>query len=214
MQGSAHLGLFGVLGRNASVANLGIRNANVAGRDVLGLLAGRNRGSIRACCAGGSVIGDSLIAASTIQGGSSIGGLTARNEGSITDSYAVGDLVAEFFTFDMGGLTGRNSGTISRCYSAARISYKGLFPADCAGGLVGVNKGEIVASYFPIGAGPDNGLGTSLTQTRMKQQASFAGWDFVGETANGEEGIWWILEGQDYPRLWWELEESLVPTDN
>jgi hypothetical protein len=25
------------------------------------------------------------------------------------------------------------------------------------------------------------------------------------ETENGIEDIWWILEGQDYPRLWWEL---------
>jgi hypothetical protein len=31
-----------------------------------------------------------------------------------------------------------------------------------------------------------------------------AGWDFVGETENGTEDIWWILEGKDYPRLWWE----------
>jgi len=31
-----------------------------------------------------------------------------------------------------------------------------------------------------------------------------AGWDFVGETANGTEDIWWILEGKDYPRLWWQ----------
>ena len=31
-----------------------------------------------------------------------------------------------------------------------------------------------------------------------------AGWDFVGETANGTEDIWWILEGKDYPHLWWE----------
>jgi hypothetical protein len=31
-----------------------------------------------------------------------------------------------------------------------------------------------------------------------------AGWDSVGETANGTEDIWWILEGKDYPRLWWE----------
>jgi len=22
--------------------------------------------------------------------------------------------------------------------------------------------------------------------------------------ANSTEDIWWILEGQDYPRLWWE----------
>jgi len=31
------------------------------------------------------------------------------------------------------------------------------------------------------------------------------GWDFVDETANGTEDIWWILEGQGYPRLCWEL---------
>jgi hypothetical protein len=23
--------------------------------------------------------------------------------------------------------------------------------------------------------------------------------------SGGTEDIWWILEGQDYPRLWWEL---------
>jgi hypothetical protein len=31
-----------------------------------------------------------------------------------------------------------------------------------------------------------------------------AGWDFVNEVDNGSEDIWWILEGQGYPRLWWE----------
>ncbi len=34
-----------------------------------------------------------------------------------------------------------------------------------------------------------------------------AGWDFVDETANGTEDIWGILEGQNYPRLWWEAFE-------
>ncbi len=33
-----------------------------------------------------------------------------------------------------------------------------------------------------------------------------AGWDFVGETAKGTEDSWWILERQDYPRLWWETD--------
>jgi hypothetical protein len=23
---------------------------------------------------------------------------------------------------------------------------------------------------------------------------------------NGTEDIWWILDGQDYPRLWWEAK--------
>jgi hypothetical protein len=36
-----------------------------------------------------------------------------------------------------------------------------------------------------------------------------AGWDFIGEAANGTDEIWWILEGKDYPRLWWELSEAV-----
>jgi len=28
-----------------------------------------------------------------------------------------------------------------------------------------------------------------------------ASWDFMDETANGTTDNWWILEGQDYPRL-------------
>jgi activating signal cointegrator complex subunit 1 len=37
----------------------------------------------------------------------------------------------------------------------------------------------------------------------MQTAATFlaAGWDFVGETDNGTDDVWWILEGQDYPRL-------------
>ena len=40
----------------------------------------------------------------------------------------------------------------------------------------------------------------------MQSAATFleAGWDFIDETENGTEDIWWILGGQDYPRLWWE----------
>ena len=35
-----------------------------------------------------------------------------------------------------------------------------------------------------------------------------AGWDFVDETANGADSIWWTIKGQDYPRLTWELAEN------
>jgi len=34
------------------------------------------------------------------------------------------------------------------------------------------------------------------------QAAPPAGNDFVDETANGTEDIWWIVEGRGYPRLW------------
>jgi hypothetical protein len=48
--------------------------------------------------------------------------------------------------------------------------------------------------------------GAGLTTGEMMTGATFleAGWDFVGEEANGTDEIWWIDEGNDYPRLWWE----------
>jgi hypothetical protein len=55
--------------------------------------------------------------------------------------------------------------------------------------------------------------GTGKTTAEMQTAKTFldAGWDFVDETANGTEDIWWILEGQDYPRLWWEPGEETDP---
>ena len=52
--------------------------------------------------------------------------------------------------------------------------------------------------------------GTGKNTNEMQTAGTFleAGWDFVCETDNGTEDIWWILEGQDYPRLWWEAAEQ------
>jgi len=49
----------------------------------------------------------------------------------------------------------------------------------------------------------------SKTTAEMQTASTFLedGWDFMDETENGNEDIWWIDEGQDYPRLWWELTE-------
>ena len=48
--------------------------------------------------------------------------------------------------------------------------------------------------------------GDGRTTAEMQTAATFleAGWDFADETENGIDDIWWIDEGQGYPRLWWE----------
>ena len=62
------------------------------------------------------------------------------------------------------------------------------------GGLCGLNgeRGTISNCYFLDTAGPDNGIGTPLTDSQMKQQASFVGWDFAGASANGTNSFWII----------------------
>jgi len=59
--------------------------------------------------------------------------------------------------------------------------------------------------------GCDDSFG--LTTAELQTATTFleAGWDFVDEVANGTDDIWWILEGQDYPRLWWEIGDETSP---
>ena len=55
-----------------------------------------------------------------------------------------------------------------------------------------------------------------LTTTEMQTMSTFtdAGWDFVGETANGTDDIWTICNGGDYPRLTWQFVIGDFDGDN
>jgi len=57
----------------------------------------------------------------------------------------------------------------------------------------------------------DGGTGKTTAETQTASTFLEAGWDFVGETENGTEDIWWILEGQHYPRLWWQYGKAFSP---
>jgi len=111
----------------------------------------------------------------------------------------------------IGGLVGWNAyGSISATYSTGIVKGGGY-----VGGLVGRNledKGSITSSFWDIQTSgqPTSAGGTGKTTVEMQTASTFldAGWDFVDETANGTEDIWWIDEGKDYPRLWWEKVEE------
>jgi hypothetical protein len=81
------------------------------------------------------------------------------------------------------------------------------------GGFAAVNDGDIHLSFYDYQMSEQSrgyafafGLTTRWLQTGDLFLA--AGWDFTGETENGTDDIWWILEGQDYPRLWWEEQPT------
>jgi hypothetical protein len=165
------------------------------------MLVAMNKGGIAGCCARGA-----------INAGGGVGGLIGSNEGSISDSYVVGDVNA-IYSDGVGGLTGVNFGSISRCYAAARVTSTVPVPGyvNVTGGLVGDNyfysryspffpPGQVYESYFLIDVDGGDRI-TALVppaDAQMRQQASFTGWDF--------ENIWSICEGRGYPRLRWEAE--------
>jgi GLUG motif-containing protein len=233
--GNDYLGLFGQIdGSNAEIKNLGLENVNITGGDGsgnLGCLCGFNSGSISNCyttgtvaggndssCLGGLVgyndegrINNCYATDSVISGDGSwmLGGLCGYSyDGNISNCYATGSVTGGINTSNLGGLCGHNHlGSISNCLSTGSITGDGDI---YLGGLCGRNGfGLISLCYFLDSAGPDNGLGTPLPDNEMKQQNSFIGWDFVGETANGTSS-WWIIHAGEYPSLFF-FDPSFVP---
>ncbi|MBN1846591.1 MAG: hypothetical protein JW810_12965 [Sedimentisphaerales bacterium] len=199
--GNDYLGLFGrIEGPSAEVKGLYLENAHITGGDFfscfLGGLCGLNDNStISQCHATGIEIGGI--------GFHYVGGLCGLNiNGRISNCYSTGSITSGDNSDCFGGLCGGNSGSIDNCYSTGSVT--GRFSL---GGLCGENNygGSIIACYFLDTAGPDNGLGTPLTDSQMKQQDSFVGWDFVGD-GNGADDHWQMcIDGLDYPRLAWQF---------
>lgn len=234
--GVSHLGLFGAIETGVSISRLGLVavDVNGTGTHVGALLGGGTTavgdGSITASYSTGVVTGTALVGGvvglqprrsqitvsysmATVRGSDYVGGLAGVNFGSLTNCYAGGHVTG---SGHVGGLAGQNGcrnrgandyGTITHCYSGCRVSADG----QPTGGLVGLHDfGEVTASFWDIDTSghtsSDGGQGLSTTEMQAASTFLEAGWDFVGETENGTEEIWWIDEGNDYPRLWWERE--------
>ena len=200
--GKSYLGLFGRLEGAAEVRNVGVVDVNITGSgDYIGGLAGDNSwGTITKCYSTGSVSGNLAV-----------GGLVGKNgwywPANITNSYSTARVGGES---KIGGLVGWYTskwqhGNVAQCYSSGPVSGIGD-----VGGLLGyVLYGDVTACFWDTQTSGQGGSagGTGKTTAQMHMARTFleAGWDFVGETGNGTEDIWWIDEGKGYPRLWWEL---------
>jgi hypothetical protein len=167
----------------------------------------------------------------SVNGGSYVGGLVGNNHGTLIQCYSTGVVSGTDY---VGGLVGMHWGdALTRCYSTAAVSgnkdvgglagqasYRASV-AHCystgtvngnspAGGLVGSGyPGDVTACFWDTQTSGqvESAGGTGKTTAEMQIASTFleAGWDFAGETKNGTGDIWWINEGKDYPRLWWEL---------
>ncbi len=169
----------------------------------IGGLAGQNTQSIVGSCAVETVV----------SGDTYVGGLVGMNYGSearVESSYAHSDVRGTDY---VGGLVGANAGrpfrssrtvmaagdpvaVVRNCYTTCSVTGQGQ-----VGGAIGWAPDSALHEncYFldpDDGGGPDNGYGTPLSDSTMRQQASFVGWDF--------DAVWMICAGKDYPRLQWE----------
>lgn len=196
VNGGAYVG--GLVGDNWGIVTRCYSSGSIHGGRSVGGLVGENLSIVARCYGVGPVAGDSCV-----------GGLVGENyQGQVNDSYSTGTVTGGWA---VGGLVGQNGGlteagkqaVVTRCYSAGVVKEP-----SSIGGLVGSNLAAVTGSFWDrqtSGQATSAG-GTSKTTVQMRTGSTFlsAGWDFVGEKANGTEDIWQINEGKDYPRLQWE----------
>jgi hypothetical protein len=179
----------GLVGQNYGAITTSFAAVSVNGGATVGGLAGKNQGSISNSYATGSVIG-------YISAGGLVGAMSA---GSITNSYATGSVNGNDY---VGGLVGfMDSGSITNSYATGSVNGN-----EYVGGLVGqMLDGSVTNSYYnkeTTDPSDDEDKGEPKSTEEMRQQSTFVDWDFVN--------VWYILEGEDYPRLRWAARSGMA----
>jgi len=194
------IGLFGYVGENAQIKNLGLENVDVnatngdcvgglsstigsstivsncyvtgrvSGHWDVGGLVGYNYGTINNCHSTGNVAGEQWV-----------GGLVGENaeHGAITNSHSTGSVTGRY---GVGGLVGYNYfGTITNCCSTGSV-----FGSNCfVSGLVGLNYGTIINCYSissVTGSAYVGGLvgKNGGTITNCYSRGTVGGYDLIG----------------------------------
>ena len=221
----------GLVGYNwaGTIAGCSAAGRVAGAQNVGGLLGGNRSGTVSECCAAvavsgqddvGGLVGDTsggailrCYAAGTVSGsGADIGGLVADNAGILRDCYSTATVEAGPYTVSVGGLVGENAGggTIDHCYAAGSVTAG--TGAREVGGLVGRNGGAVSHCFWDTQATGQvtsaGGAGKTTAEMQTPETFLAAGWDFVDETENGAEDVWYLPES-DYPCLAWEFLAEL-----
>ena len=158
--GTSNVGLFGYIGGDGAVHDLGVVNsyisggsdvggvvgyalatvsvtncynsATVIGVNYVGGVVGYSAGPIANCHNSGTVCGTGGIGAA--------GGVVGRCYRTVTNCHNTGSVTG---TGSLGGVVGANSGTVTNCYNTGNFSGSG----NGVGGVAGTNTGTVTNCY-------------------------------------------------------------------
>lgn len=135
---SSYVGLFGSIGANGKISNVGVLDSYFQFSELGGGVCGVNHGTVRDCKNTGSVRG--LAAIGGVCGLNEKGGIIENsfNEGTVSGT---GDNVQQ-----VGGVCGYNNGTIKSCYNTVSVSGQ-----NSVGGVCGLNSRGIITNCFNEG---------------------------------------------------------------
>ena len=224
-----YVGLFGRTS-GSKISNLHLTGVNITGKDHVGGLAGYNYNisTIEKCSATGSVTGSTntggLVGSNwnsssvtlswsdcAVSGSRHTGGLVgySYNSSSIDNCYSRSDVISA--SYYGGGLIGQNlTSSVANSYSTGTVT------GDLAniGGFIGYNNSTVSNCFWDTETSGQilSSGGTGKTTAEMKTLSTFtnAGWDFIGETANGTNDHWNIgsFSNDGYPYL---INNLMIP---
>ena len=158
---SSYVGLFGCIGANGKISNVGVLDSYFQFSTLGGGVCGVNSGTIRDCRNTGSVRGFGSIGG--VCGFNEKGGIIENsfNEGTVSVS-GTGDNVQ-----NVGGVSGNNNGTIKSCYNTASVSGQVSVGGVCGFNSVGTitncfNEGTVSGQNI-VGGVCGNGCGVTTT---------------------------------------------------
>ncbi len=195
----------GLVGANQGTILSSYSNVNICScGDFVGGLVGFNNGGLI----------DLSYSLGTVKGVNGVGGFVGVNCGSTADCYSMSDVNG---IDSVGGLVGNNvHGDVKRSFSVGAVTgqtqVNGLIGCNSET-IMGIEYGAIVSttylgrvssSFWDVETSGQavSDAGEGLATTEMQDISTYlnAGWDFVGETVNGPNDIWFMPEN-DYPQL-------------
>jgi hypothetical protein len=210
------VGLFGNVGLNGEIKNLGISSAWIYGEDFVGVLTG-SCGYGRYTQAGG-IIENCFVTDGWVYGyaaANGCGGLTGQlRGGQINNCFAMVNVTdANYSGNSCGGFVGKilYDGAISNCYSTGWVKQQETIKTNK--GFCGSTSGEYEMNGCfwdteTSGASSSDGEATGKTTAEMTTYSTFfnAGWDFLDESTNGNNDYWGINSEDNggYPFLSWQ----------
>jgi hypothetical protein len=175
----SYVGFIGYLHSTGTIQNIGLENITVTGSARVGSIAGHSEGTISNSYATGSV-----TTSSWNQIGGFIGSTTSTS--NIENCYAQ---VSVSGNDNIGGFIGEKAGTVTNSYAAGEMTTAGWpsYAGGFFGSATGTDSGNYWDTTIS-GQTTSAGSATGKTSGEMKQEATFVGWDFT-DTWSIEEGI-------------------------
>lgn len=176
-----YIGLFDYIDTDATVQNMSFQNANITGKDYVGILSGGIATYLTV---------DNIDADGTVNGDYYVGGLTGSNGSAINNITSTATVNG---SANVGGVIGDNNGPLTDITSSAQVTSLG----DFSGGIFGYSRSSltnstVTASAVVNGVNYTGGVAgysaTSSNMANVHSEATVSGGLFVGGIIGANHG--------------------------